>query len=76
MATIASPPYSTMCTQCGAVLIFPEPEWSENVEGQKTIYIWHCLVCGNEFETKDEAAQEQPSDAELVQEFFPSLLVG
>lgn len=74
MAAIASLRHSARCAQCGTALIFPE--WSENAGGQKTTHIWHCLVCGNEFETRDDGVEQSPSDAELVQEFLPNLLVA
>ena len=74
MATIASLRPSARCAQCGTALIFPE--WSESAGGQKATHIWHCLACGNEFETRDDVIEEIPSDAELVQEFLPNLLVA
>ena len=74
MAANESLPHSARCAQCGTVLIFPE--WSESAGEQKITHIWHCLVCGNEFETKDDATEQSPSDAELVQEFLPNLLVA
>ena len=52
------------------------PEWSESAGGQNTTHIWRCLVCGNEFETVDDVIEQGPSDATLVQEFLPSLLVA
>jgi Rieske Fe-S protein len=73
VATITSRQHSETCTHCGAAVI--GPEWSESVDEQKTIHIWHCVVCGNEFETKDEVIEEKPSNAELVERFLPNLLV-
>ncbi|HEY6859453.1 MAG TPA: hypothetical protein VI358_06675 [Pseudolabrys sp.] len=74
MAANESLPHSARCVQCGTALIFPE--WSESAGEQKTTRIWHCLVCGNEFETRDDVIEQSPSDAELVQEFLPNLLVA
>lgn len=74
MATIASLRHSARCTQCGTTLIFPE--WSESAKDQKTTCIWHCLVCGHEFGTTDNIVEQEPSDAELYQEFLPNLLVA
>ena len=62
------------CTSCGMALAFPE--WSESVDGEKTIHIWRCLGCGNEFETADGFFKEKPCDTELVQMFLPNLLVA
>ena len=73
MATTASLRVSTRCTQCGTSLILPE--WSESANGQTT-HIWHCLVCGHEFETKDNIVEKTPTSAELVEEFLPNLLVA
>ena len=69
MAAIAS----TRCAQCGTALIFPE--WSETANGQ-TAHIWHCLVCGHEFETMDHDAKETAISPEIAEEFFPNLLVA
>jgi ribosomal protein L37AE/L43A len=66
--------HSTSCAQCGTALI--SPEWSESAGDRKTIHIWHCLVCGHEFETMDDVPDQKPSEAELVQEFLPNLLVA
>jgi ribosomal protein L37AE/L43A len=55
-------------------LIFPE--LSETVAARETVNIWHCPICGNEFETTDKGVEKAPSDAELVQEFLPNLLVA
>lgn len=74
MATTASLRHSARCAQCGTVSAFPE--WSESTDQQKTILIWRCLVCGHEFETEDAVIEHQSSDAELVQEFLPNLLVA
>ncbi len=74
MAVIASLRCSAKCPQCGTALI--SPEWSESVGKQKTTHIWHCLVCENEFETMDDIVEQKPSEAEIIQEFLPSLLVA
>jgi len=74
MATLATPRHSTRCGQCGTTLIFPE--WSESTEDQETTCIWHCVVCGHEFETTDNVVEQAPSNAELYQEFLPNLLVA
>jgi len=73
MATTASLRISARCAQCGMSLIFPE--WSESVNGQTT-HIWHCLVCGHEFETIDHDVKETPTSTEIAEEFLPNLLVA
>lgn len=74
MATIASLRHSARCAHCGTALLFPE--WSESVGEHESTQIWHCIVCGHEFETTDDVIEQEPSEAELVQEFLPSLLVA
>jgi ribosomal protein L37AE/L43A len=56
------------------LLIFPE--WSESVGERQAVHIWHCPVCGREFETTDNAIEQTLSDAELIEEFLPNLLVA
>jgi hypothetical protein len=73
MATMASARVSTRCAHCGTSLIFPE--WSESANGETT-HIWYCLVCGHEFETKDNTVEKTLTSAELVEEFLPNLLVA
>ena len=74
MSIATSIQHPKTCTSCGMALAFPE--WSESVDGDTTIHIWHCLGCGNEFETTDGSINEKPSDTELVQMFLPNLLVA
>lgn len=74
MTIIGPNQHSTTCACCGATLI--SPEWSESTAGQKTVRIWHCIVCGHEFETTDDAVEPELPDTELVQEFLPNLLVA
>ena len=74
VSVLASLRVSTKCPQCEMPLI--APEWSECVSDQKTLHIWHCPLCGNEFETVDNAAAKVISDDELVDDFFSSLLVA
>jgi len=74
MTSITSLRSSTECQHCGAVLI--SPEWWESVGPQNIVAIWHCAICGNEFETIEEGIEKRSSDAELVRAFFPTLLVA
>jgi len=74
METIASREPSTKCVKCGTALI--RPEWSESVGEHETTRFWHCANCGHEFESTDNVVEPKPTDAELVEEFLPNLLVG
>lgn len=62
------------CPQCGTPL--NTPEWSENVNEREAIHIWRCIACGHEFETTDNAVEQEPCDTEIVEELLPSLLVA
>ena len=65
---------STACPECKIPLL--APVWSECVNSHKAVHIWHCPLCGNEFETTDNNVGKILSHDELVDEFFPSLLVA
>ena len=73
-ASIASLRVSAECTSCRTPLI--TPQWSEPLGASETIHIWNCPMCGNEFETIDNRATNGISNEEIVEEFFPSLLVA
>ena len=62
------------CPRCRSALLCPE--WSECVGPESVVNIWHCSVCGNEFETTDKGVASTLSHAELVRAFFPNLLVA
>jgi transcription elongation factor Elf1 len=62
---------SAECPRCKMHLILPE--WSECVVKRETIYIWHCPICGNKFETIDNNVALP--EYELAQELLPNLLV-
>jgi Zn ribbon nucleic-acid-binding protein len=66
--------YAGECPRCASVLLCPE--WSEQVAADRVVNLWHCAVCGHDFETVDERAGAAPSPAELMRAFFPSLLVA
>jgi transcription elongation factor Elf1 len=74
MATVGLLQSPVECPHCGMVVLCPD--WSENVEPQRVANIWHCQVCGNEFETIESGVATTLSDAELVQAYFPNLLVA
>jgi ribosomal protein L37AE/L43A len=73
MGGSASIPHSATCPRCGNAVTLPE--WSENVGEKGATHIWHCTGCANEFETKDDAVQSMPSEAELAQRFLSNLVV-
>jgi len=61
------------CSHCKIRLA--APEWSERADGA-TVHIWHCPVCGREFETRDEADPRALTDAEAIRDQFANLLVA
>jgi tellurite resistance protein TerB len=67
-----SPHNSAECRHCGAVLL--SAAWSESATPPVNIADWHCMSCGRGIEkTKGRVEERLPND--LVQAFFPSLLV-
>ena len=62
------------CRHCGAVLI--SPVWSESAGAMETVTIWHCALCGHEFETTEPRTAPETAQAELMRAFFPNLLVA
>ena len=74
--TIAMAPVrvSAQCERCMTPLI--APEWSEAIDTNQTVHIWHCPACGHEFETFDRAGCGSMSDEEVIADFFPNLLVA
>jgi predicted RNA-binding Zn-ribbon protein involved in translation (DUF1610 family) len=73
MGGIASIPHSVTCPHCGTVVTLPE--WSESVGEKEATHIWRCTSCTNEFETRDDAVESVPSEAELAQRFLSNLVV-
>jgi hypothetical protein len=68
-----SPRNSTECEHCGTVQI--SSAWFESATPQGNIIVRHCPICGHEIETNEYSIEKKLSD-ELVQTFFPSLLVA
>lgn len=66
--------HSAKCPRCGIKLICPE--WSETVGQGKTVNLWYCPICGNDFQTTDSIVEETSPISELEEEFFPNLLVA
>lgn len=64
---------SQACPQCG--ISVRRPEWSESVANQEVLCMWRCTGCGNRFETRGPSVGEEPSPAELAEEFLPNLVV-
>ena len=73
-ASIASLRVSAQCNQCQTYLVYPE--WSEPLGPGKSVHLWHCLFCGNDFETIDDKPSQTMSDQEVVEELLPELLVA
>lgn len=65
---------SAHCPRCGIKLI--SPDWSEAVNAEKTINLWCCPICGEEFETTENIAEDTPPVSELTETFFSTLLVA
>ena len=68
--------FGTTCIQCGKSLI--APEWSEYVSERQVLNLWSCTKCGLQFESSADlpAAAKLEIDREVLEEFFPSLLVA
>jgi Zn ribbon nucleic-acid-binding protein len=73
-AAVAPPRISAQCDRCQTHLI--APEWSEYIGPSEMIHIWRCPICGHEFETVDNRSEQTVSEAEAIEDFFPSLLVA
>lgn len=65
--------YGTRCV-CGRELIAPER--SEFVSECEVRHRWFCSGCGRAFETSVRLDAMPLSKAELIERFFPSLLVA
>ena len=65
---------SAECPRCKMNVI--GDEWSEAVDERQTVHLWHCPMCGYDFETLEDCVEQPLPDASLVQEFLPNLIVG
>ncbi len=65
---------SAECPRCKMSVV--GDEWSEAVDERQTIHLWHCPMCGYEFETLEDHIEPALTEARLVQEFLPNLIVG
>jgi Zn finger protein HypA/HybF involved in hydrogenase expression len=74
MTTIASLRQSSKCECCGEWLIAPKR--STHVNEEKVTHLWVCPKCGNEFETSIYLTQDVPLTPEVIDTFFPTLLVA
>jgi uncharacterized protein with PIN domain len=74
MTTITSLRQSSKCPCCGEWLVAPER--SRYVSEEQVRNFWVCPKCGNEFETSIWLTQYVPLTSEVVETFFPSLLVA
>lgn len=63
------------CDKCGNTLIIAE--CSEYVSDGQVLNFWLCWECGYRFETDEYMSDAEPKiDSDLVERFFPSLLVA
>ena len=76
VASIRNSEHETACVKCGETLI--APEWSEYVSEGLVLNLWSCRNCGQRFETEAHipAVTTSKVDSELLEDFFPSLLVA
>jgi ribosomal protein L37AE/L43A len=76
IASIRNSEHETTCVKCGETLI--APEWSEYVSEELVLNLWSCRNCGQRFETEAHipAGTMSKADSELLEDFFPSLLVA
>ena len=74
MTIIGANEHSRACPHCGTTAILPE--WSEVVAENEIAYIWRCIGCGKEFDTKCKVLIHEPNSVELVKEFLPNLVVA
>ena len=76
VASIRNSEHETTCVKCGETLI--APEWSEYVSEGLVLNLWSCRNCGQRFETEARipAVTTSKVDSELLEDFFPSLLVA
>ena len=65
---------SSKCAGCGEWLIAPER--STYVSDEQVSNYWVCPKCGNEFETSTYLTPDVPLPPEVVDAFFPTLLVA
>jgi len=76
VAAIRNSEHETTCVKCGETLI--APEWSEYVSEGLVLNLWSCSKCGRRFETEAHipVVATSTADSELLEDFFPSLLVA
>jgi ribosomal protein L37AE/L43A len=77
MRSSRDPAQKATCKKCGVLL--NAPECSEFFPEERLLLnLWSCTSCGNKFETEAFAPADARSkiDHEVLEEFFPSLLVA
>ena len=74
MTGIGANPRSQACPHCGSAATLPE--WWEAVAEKEIAYIWRCIGCDSEFETRDKVVAQGPTSIELVEQFLPNLVVA
>ncbi len=75
MSTIKETPVmSAECPHCKVPVM--GTEWSESIDERQTLHLWHCPICGYEFETMEDHVEKLLPDNELMEEFLPNLMVA
>ena len=64
----------TKCPSCGVLLL--APDWAESAAGDRIVHIWNCSSCGEHFETLDPNIGRRLSDAEAIENFWPTVLIS
>ncbi len=63
------------CDKCGNDLVVAE--WKEYVSDGVILNFWRCWECGYQFETEEYMTDIAAKiDSNMVEQFFPSLLVA
>ena len=62
------------CSRCGDEFIAPDS--SEFISEQEVRNHWRCVRCGCEVETSFQLTSRDTLSPEIIEQFFPSLLVA
>jgi DNA-directed RNA polymerase subunit M/transcription elongation factor TFIIS len=64
----------TKCPSCGVLLL--APDWAESAAADRIVHIWNCRSCGEHFETVDLNIGRRVSEAEAIENFWPTVLIS
>jgi hypothetical protein len=64
----------TKCPSCGALVL--APEWAESAAADRIVHIWNCSSCRTYFETVDPSTGRRASEAEAIEDFWPTVLIS